>query len=320
MRATYLWQAGAAVTRCCRQQHIKTFTMSCTNASASYRSSATFVDYVAPSWANRLKCIPKQRVQLAMYNTPIHAWNIPGVPSDFQLSVKRDDLSGSTLSGNKVRKLEFLMADAANQQCTSVITAGGIQSNFARSTAVAARQVGMDCHLFLRSEISEPESIGCEGNLLLDRMVGAHIYLIPKKAQYERDIKVKMEKLAAKIEEDGGKAYCVPVGGSNVVGLFGYLEGFNELIQQNVLEDFDDLVFTTGSGGTAAGLAIGNYLTGSKLKCHAIAVCDDANYFHAHINKTLQEVGLGSETKSEDILDILEGAKGKVTECQRMKN
>ncbi|XP_077987823.1 uncharacterized protein LOC144442367 [Glandiceps talaboti] len=307
-----------ALTRCHVRRFSKCYPNRCSGGMMSNNDSRPraaptdqLEDYTPPEWAQRLKYAPKHRVKLTMYNTPIHPWNVPGVPSDFQLCIKRDDMTGSSLSGNKVRKLEFLLAEAVKQGCTSVITCGGIQSNFARCTAVAARQLGMESHLFLRSTTIEPDSIGCQGNLLLNRMVGAHIYLIPKLSKYEADIKGKMYTLAEKIESTGGKAFLVPVGGSTKDGLYGYLENFNEMLQQNILDNFDDVIVTIGSSGTAAGLAIGNYLTGSKLKCHAIAVCDDANYFHSEINHVLKEVGLNDETKSEDIIDVIEGAKGR---------
>ncbi|XP_006823418.1 uncharacterized protein LOC100378838 [Saccoglossus kowalevskii] len=282
-----------------------------TTAMASNKLTELLAAYDPPEWAKTLKRIPECKVKLSMYDTPIHPWNIPGIPNEFKLHIKRDDLTGSTLSGNKVRKLEFLLGEAVNTGCTSIITCGGIQSNFARSAAVAARQLGLESHLLLRSEGTDPDLIGCEGNLLLNRMVGSHIYLIPRTCKYEPDIRVRMEKLAQKIDDGGGKSYPMEVGGSTITGLFGYIEGFRELMRQNVLEDFDDLVFTIGSGGTAAGLAIGNYLTGSKLKCHAFAVCDNSTYFHGHVNATLAAAGLSQQVKSEDILDVIEGAKGR---------
>ncbi|KAJ7384339.1 hypothetical protein OS493_022452 [Desmophyllum pertusum] len=88
---------------------------------------------------------------LAQRNTPIHPWNIPNLPKEFSLFIKRDDLTGSTLSGNKIRKLEFLLADALDKKCDTILTCGGIQSNHCRSTAVAARQLGLNCYLFLRN-------------------------------------------------------------------------------------------------------------------------------------------------------------------------
>ncbi|KAK7461192.1 hypothetical protein BaRGS_00038780 [Batillaria attramentaria] len=270
-------------------------------------ASDRLVAYHPPEWAKALSCVP----ELAMPNTPIHPWLVPGVPDRFSVSIKRDDMTGSTLSGNKVRKLEFLMADALKRGCRHVITCGSIQSNHCRAVAVCARQLGLTPHLFLRTDATDAEGAGCEGNVLMDRLCGSHIYLVPKQSPYLTHLKPRIEKLAQEIKASTGEdSYLVPVGGSTRVGLFGYITVFEEMQQQGVLESFDDVVFACGSGGTASGLSIGNYLTGSKLKVHAIAVSDNAEYFHNHCNETLQEAGLG-HLRSEDILHVVEGHKGK---------
>lgn len=277
---------------------------------ASSRSCA-MVQYQPPEWAKRLTSIPTVKVQLAMPNTPIHAWTVPGVPDGFSVSIKRDDMTGSTLSGNKVRKLEFVMADALNRGCSHVITCGSVQSNHCRAVAVCARQLGLTPHLFLRTDAKDVGGLGSEGNVLLDRLCGSHIYLVPRQSPYLTHLKPRMEKLAQDIKTSSGEeSYLIPVGGSTVVGLFGYITVFEEMRQQGVLDNFDDIVFACGSGGTASGLSIGNYLTGSKLRVHGIAVSDDAKYFHNHCNETLREAGLG-DVRSEDILRVVEGHKGK---------
>lgn len=88
--------------------------------------------------------------QLAQRPTPIHAWNLPGVPDGYHVSIKRDDMTGSTLSGNKARKLEFLLAEVVRENCDCVVTYGRLQSNCCRAVAVACRQLGLECHLLLR--------------------------------------------------------------------------------------------------------------------------------------------------------------------------
>ncbi|KAL5005385.1 hypothetical protein ScPMuIL_018841 [Solemya velum] len=267
--------------------------------------------YEPPAWAKHLKYLPTKRVSLACSNTPIHEWNLPGIPSDFSVSIKRDDLTGSTLSGNKVRKLEFLFADAIQKGCKHVITCGGIQSNHCRAVAVAARQLGLQPHLLLRGDLTDAGELGCEGNVLLDRLCGAHIHLVPKFSPYLTKLKPRMEKLAAKIKSETGEdTYLIPVGGSNEVGVFGYINVFQELLEQGLAERFDDLVFACGSGGTAAGLCIANFLSGTGVRCHAVKVSDSADYFHEHINQTLRDVGLDLEVKSEEIIDIVSGYKG----------
>jgi D-cysteine desulfhydrase family pyridoxal phosphate-dependent enzyme len=286
-------------------------------ADVSYRRD-TLYPYTPPEWANKLLNPPPSRLHLAQLPTPIHPWSLPGLPDGFQLFIKRDDLTGAALSGNKVRKLEFLLAEAIANKCDSVITTGGIQSNHARATAVAGRQLGLEPHLLLRSDITDPSMIGCKGNLLLNRLVGSHIILCPYHKRGDDVVDGKainkvmdsiMEKYRDNLKSKGHNPYLVPIGGSNALGIWGYLEGFDELLQQGVLNDFDDIVMAVGSGGTAAGFAIGNYLTGSKLKIHAICACDNSDYFHKFIDEHLVELGITSTT-SRDIIDIIDGYKG----------
>ncbi|KAL4227590.1 hypothetical protein ACF0H5_013033 [Mactra antiquata] len=278
--------------------------------STTLSMSTLLQPYRPPEWAKELQNIPSSKIQLANGNTPIYRWNLNGLPSEFAVSIKRDDMTGSTLSGNKVRKLEFLMAKAISSDCKHVITCGGIQSNHCRAVAVCSRQLGLQPHLVLRTDISNVDEVGCKGNLLLDRLCGAKIYLTARKSPYLTELKPRMEALAKHIlETTGEQSYLIPVGGSDTVGLFGYISVFEELLSQGLHEQFDDIVFACGSGGTAGGLAIANYLTGNKLRIHGIAVSDDANYFHHHCNEMIKSVGLN--VKSQDILDIIDGHKGQ---------
>lgn len=263
--------------------------------------------YNCPHWAAPLTKIPNSRICLAQKNTPIRPWLLPNVSEAFSVSVKRDDLTGCLLTGNKTRKLEFLLADAVEKNCKHVITTGGIQSNHCRTTAVAARELGLKPHLFLLSE-DTPDTVSCHGNTLLDIMCGANIVLVNKSAKHNRDALLK--NYADHISNETGEScYVIPVGGSNCVGLFGFVDFFEELLNQQVHENFDDIVLAIGSGGSTAGIAIANFLTGGKLKIHAVSVCNDNVYFHKHISSTLKSVGL-RDVDSEDIVDIIDGHKG----------
>lgn len=278
------------------------------NIVRSVRRLSELQEYKPPKWAASLKDIPQHFVQLAQRNTPIHPWDLSQLPKGFSLFIKRDDLTGNTLSGNKVRKLDFLLADALYKNCDTIFTCGGLQSNHCRATAVASRQLGLSCYLFLRSP-KQTTDIGCQGNLLLSKMVESKIIVIPQ-LQYKHGLKQMMEKMAKKVlNQKGSSVYQIEVGGSSYTGMFGYLTAFQELIEQNVLENFDDIVVTVGSGGSASGIAIGNYLTGSKLKCHAVNVSDNAAYFYNKINEDLQAGGL--DVQAEEIIDIIDGYKGR---------
>ncbi|CAK9141515.1 unnamed protein product [Ilex paraguariensis] len=137
--------------------------------------------YEPPSWASHLNPVPSHFFSLGHFPTPIHRWNLPNLPKNTQVWLKRDDLSGMQLSGNKVRKLEFLLADAVAQGADCIITIGGIQSNHCRATAVAAKYLNLDCYLILRtSKVLVDKDPGLTGNLLVERLVGAHIDLVSK--------------------------------------------------------------------------------------------------------------------------------------------
>ncbi|XP_076435371.1 uncharacterized protein LOC143275276 [Babylonia areolata] len=267
--------------------------------------------YEPPEWAKVLSYIPKKRIPLAMANTPIHPWKVPGVPEDFSVSVKRDDLTGCVLSGNKVRKLEFLLAEAVDQGCSHVTACGELQSNNCRAVAVCARQLGLTPHLFLRTDFTNKKAVGCAGNMLLNRLCGAHIYLVPPHHDLDKDALDSMERLAQELQTSRGEScYVIPRGCINKTGLFGYIHVFEELRQQGVLEQFDDLVFPCASGGTAAELAIANHLTDGHLRLHGIAVTESADYVYGSCDKSFQEMGVG-HLRSRDLLRVVGGFVGR---------
>lgn len=280
-------------------------------------SSAAFLckyPYTPPPWATYLHPIPSHFYSLGHLPTPIHQWSLPGLPTNTEVWIKRDDLSGMQLSGNKVRKLEFLMADAKAQGADCVITIGGIQSNHCRATAVAARYLNLDCYLILRTTRAQvDEDPGLTGNLLVERMVGANIELVSKE-EYARVGSVALGKLLEdRLLKEGRKPYVIPVGGSNSLGTWGYIEATRE-IEQQVEEKkvpgitfFDDIVVACGSGGSIAGLSLGSHLSNLKAKVHAFAVCDDPDYFYDYTQGLLD--GLNAGLNSRDLISII-NAKG----------
>eukprot|EP00241_Pyramimonas_parkeae_P002086 CAMPEP_0114251124 /NCGR_PEP_ID=MMETSP0058-20121206/15096_1 /TAXON_ID=36894 /ORGANISM="Pyramimonas parkeae, CCMP726" /LENGTH=431 /DNA_ID=CAMNT_0001364891 /DNA_START=225 /DNA_END=1517 /DNA_ORIENTATION=- len=269
--------------------------------------------YSPPSWVQSLGVKPPaQRMVLGQLPTPIHQIQVPELPSGAELWVKRDDLSGMQLSGNKVRKLEFLMADAKEQGCDCVITIGGIQSNHCRATACAARYLGMDSYLILRVGAEEVEKDpGLDGNLLVERMVGAHLEMVTTQEYVALGSETLGQSLKARLEKQGRKPYLIPVGGSNSLGSWGYVDAYAEIEKQmeegNDMEFVDDIVLACGSGGTAAGLALGCRLSGSSTKVHAYGVCDSPSYFYQFIDKILQ--GMGCDQSSKDMVRCVQ-AKG----------
>jgi len=264
--------------------------------------------YTPPAWASKLAFKPEHRVRLAMLPTPISKWNVPTKPPKLNLYIKRDDLTGCATSGNKIRKLEFLLAEAVANDCRNVITCGGIQSNHCRATAAASRELGLNSYLFLRADDPTREEV--HGNMLVNLMCGSRVFFVPKKMQYKEGIEERMKRLASYLlDKKGEKSYCVPIGGSNLVGSYGYVEAWREMMDDEAFDVITDVVVSCGSGGSAAGLAIANHLTGSKKKIHAVSVSDDRKYFHQHINDTLSGLGL-NDVRSEDIVDVIDGYKG----------
>lgn len=201
--------------------------------------------------------------------------------------IKRDDQTGTEFSGNKIRKLEYSINEAINNDCDTLITCGGIQSNHARATAAAGIKLGLKSVLVLRSD-EKPE---LEGNYLIDKIIGADVRIISSEDYRERRQEI-MENILKELEAKGRKGYIIPEGASNGIGTFGYLACFKEILKQEKEHGiiFDTIVTAVGSGGTFAGLYLGNKLTDSGKKIVGINVCDTAEYFKERVSEILEEV------------------------------
>jgi D-cysteine desulfhydrase len=227
------------------------------------------------------------RISLAHLPTPIHKLEkLTALFGGPELYVKRDDLTGIGMSGNKVRKLEYLLADARDVGADTLITCGGIQSNHARATAIAAAQKGMASVLVLRGESVTP----ADGNVLLDKLVGAEIRLVTPE-QYAQRINQIMAEVAQELMGQGHRPYIIPEGGSNPIGVCGYIRASEEIKRQ--LDELDlrvDVVVTAvGSGGTQAGLLVGEKLSGLGAQIVGFNVCDTAEQFQARIGRLVAE-------------------------------
>lgn len=235
---------------------------------------------------------------------------VPTLRSDLSIYVKRDDLTGAAESGNKIRKLEFLLAHAIATGHDAVITAGGIQSNHARVVSVLCRQLSLTPHIFLRCNHTPlADDLAPDGNVFLHKVVGAHIYLV-QHMPFLTGLLPRMQTLKQQLGEQGHRAYVIGIGGSNEIGVWGYIDAYAELIQQSLAERFTHIALATGSGGTAAGLAIANYLNASPVRIVAFSVSDDAAYFYNHVDEMLAALGLANETNARLILTVIE-AKGR---------
>ena len=269
----------------------------------------SIVPYRPPAWCSSIsEKAPRSRVILSQRNTPIVSWDISGLPDGYRLYLKRDDMTGGTLMGSKVRKLEFVLADAKQQGADAVITCGDVESNHCRIAAIAARELGLKSYLLLRSNSEDPDKLGLKGNLMLDLLADATIVLTAKDADYDSQLVPRMQHMVDELKET--KSLNVYRIGSNRVGTWGYVEAYREMMEQEAFSQISDVVVACGSGETSCGLALANHLSGSTVRVHAVSVCDDQFYLYRHCNRILNEMGV-TGIRSEDILDIIDEYIGK---------
>jgi D-cysteine desulfhydrase len=226
------------------------------------------------------------RLPLAQLPTPITllerttaAWGGP------RIWVKRDDDTGGVLSGNKVRKLAYVVHQALEQGADTLLTCGGLQSNHCRATAAIARRLGLEVVLCLRG-VEPPLA---QGNYLLDRLLGAEVRFITPEQYRARD--EVMQAVARELRARGRRPYVIAEGASMPLGAWGYIEACEEIAraQEDLGVVFDTLVHAVGSGGTSAGLELGVRLLGLRAKVWGVNVCDDQAYFRSLIHRIAVE-------------------------------
>ena len=204
------------------------------------------------------------KISLGVFPTPIQRLNNISTLLHTNVYVKRDDLSGLGLGGNKVRKLEFLLAAAQEQGAEIVFTTGGAQSNHAMLTAAAAGKLGMKAILVLKKR----GVTACMGNQLLEHLMGTDVRFLD--TDNYADIYAEMDRIG---KELGKPYYKIPCGGSNALGSLGYVNCAKEISDQSM--HFDHIFCAEGSGGTLAGLALGAKLFLPGTKVHGMMVDSD---------------------------------------------
>ena len=246
-----------------------------------------------------------QKISLA--NLPTRIGKLERLSEDWgiNLFIKRDDQTGSELSGNKIRKLEYLLKHAIDNNYDTLITTGGIQSNHCRATAVAATMLGLKCELLLRSG----DNPKIEGNYFIDRLLGAGINFC--NADEYRDSRDEiMNKIGERLfKERGSKCFIIPEGASNALGSLGYYEAMSEISEQEKLTGtvFDTVVVAVGSGGTYSGLCTANKELSLGKRVLGFAVASDREYFTNKIHNINVEAGEIAGLKSvftEDDIEI----------------
>ena len=201
------------------------------------------------------------RLRLGTLPTPVEPLPRLSARLGCQLFVKRDDMTGIAFGGNKVRKLEFVLADAVAHGAKTIITVGAAQSNHCRITAALSAKLGLHCILVLSG--SPPENPN--GNLLLDYLLGTEIVWSTREQRDEMLKQTFDEAWAA-----GKRPFLIPLGASTPVGTLGYLEGFREFIQQGV--EVDWIVVASSSAGTQAGLVLGAIQAGWNGRILGISI------------------------------------------------
>ncbi|MDO6558537.1 D-cysteine desulfhydrase family protein [Paraglaciecola chathamensis] len=244
------------------------------------------------------------KIQLGVFPTPIQ--KLPRLSAHLggpQIYIKRDDLTGLALGGNKTRKLEYLLADALAKDSDCIITAGAAQSNHCRQTAAAAAMLGLECHLVLGGQAPNVAN----GNLLLDQLFAAHIHWSGDKRKGE-----DIPNIVAALREQGRNPYVVPYGGSNMIGALGFINAFYELHAQckdaAMPAEFSDIVFASSSGATHCGLVLGKAMCNVSSRIIGINIDKDEqgkdsykSQLHTLIKDTANKLAVGYPADIDEI-------------------
>lgn len=249
------------------------------------------------------------RVRLGELPSPLQPLYSLSKRLGIYLWAKRDDLTGFALGGNKVRELEYHLGEALEAGADTIVTTGNSQSNHARTAAAACCKLGLDCHLVLEQGL-RPRN----GNLLLDRVYGAHIELL---STYTPELAVAaMEAKALVLRSAGRRPHIVPFGGCSTTGAIGFVRGTIELIEQIDANKMrvDYVYLATASCGTQAGTIAGIAATGRDIKVRGISVSDPRSSQELQVRKlandTLISLDAG-ETVPQDAVDVDDGYIGE---------
>lgn len=250
-----------------------------------------------------------ERIRLAYGPTPIEPLPRLGDALGVELYVKRDDLTGFAESGNKVRKLEFLVRDALDQGADTLITVGALQSNCCRATAAVAAKLGLKCVLGLRGE--RPPI--ADGNLLLARLFGADPVFVPPAEVDQPD--ALFARLGERVRQAGGRPYVIPESGSNELGVLGYAAVVEELQAQIAAgaPRPDAVVIAAWSGGSLAGLHLGKALFGLDAEIWGVPIAFEAeairDYVWTMVRKAASRLGVDAAV-DRDAIRLLDGYQG----------
>lgn len=251
------------------------------------------------------------RIKLANLPTKIERLNRLSEQLGKNIYIKRDDQTGMEFSGNKIRKLEYCLAEALDKNCDYLITCGSIQSNHCRATAAAAAKLGLGVYLVLKGD----ENTSVEGNLFFDKMLGAEIKFVTGE-EYKNKRTEIMESIKDELEKKGYKPYIIPEGASNGVGSLGYVNAMEEILEQEkeMGIKFDAIAVTVGSGGTYSGLYYGNRINNNSAVVYGFNITETKEHFQRVVIKLLEEISQYTGRKIDvamDDIDIIDGYVGR---------
>lgn len=236
------------------------------------------------------------RLNLANLPTPIYQINY----KKKNFLIKRDDFTGIELSGNKARKIDFLIYDAMKQNADIVFTSGGLQSNHARATAYAAAMCGLKSRLYLWGAPAKNP----DGNLFMNSFLGAEIKYINKAQFLENFLLMNKEKIIYE-KRRKKKVYVIPEGGSSPLGILGYVNFMYELSAQYGINNLNGILAASGSGGTAAGMLIGAALLDTEITVYAVNVLYSKDVLYEKIEAIVSETVSSYSLKCGDPLKRL---------------
>lgn len=251
---------------------------------------------------------PIPRVELACTPTPLVKLERLSRRLGVELWVKRDDLTGLLETGNKIRKLEFLVGEALAQNADTLITCGTLQSNCCRAVAAVSARLGLHAVLAVKGE--RPDVY--DGNLLLDKLLGAEIHYCSDEESVRID--EVLRDLEIRVRARGGHPYVIPESGATVVGALGYMACAHELAEQvrHGAPDFDTVAITAFSGGSQAGLLMGKQLTGLRAEIVSIPIAWRADDVRACVTSVMTEAAkrYGLDVHPPAEVRLLDGYQG----------
>jgi len=263
-----------------------------------------------PDLAAKLACFP--RLGLLQLPTPLEPLRrLTAHLGGPAIWIKRDDATGLGLGGNKLRKLDFVLAEAMAMKADTLVSGGVVQSNSQRQVAAAAAKLGLECHLAVYHGRVAPPSREYErsGNALLNRLFGAHLHDMP----WTGDRNAAIQHLAAELRGQGRNVFLVPYGVSNAVGAVGYASAVAEIADQSRAAGFDPaaIVHSSGSGGTQAGLVVGASVALTRTRIVGIDIDAEPERVRAEVSGCAKAAAdLLSVPFSDSLTEVIAGHAG----------